>query len=213
MGGGDLTFLPAMWYNDYDYNQPVSPHPMRGGRAIRRSKMLKLWSVEEIRNMIGAEAPIEGCMVVEVNLQLMQVAFTTEQPPAEWKYFEYEYDPRDTACIPLFVQPPVYGVFLGPVRGGIPLAILSQAKGANFGLASFRGGEHRFIFILRVHEAARAAFRDRCVRLGDRVIVAFPYDPKKVEWAKAHGGKFFPDLKAWVFPAECEEKVKEALLK
>jgi hypothetical protein len=200
-----------MWYNDYDYYKPVSPHPMRGGRA-RRMEMVtvKLFGIEQIREMMGSTEPIEGCVIVEVNLQLMQVAFTTEQPPAEWKYFEYEYDPRDTACIPLFMQTPVYGVFLGPVRGGIPLAILSTARGGNFGLASFRGGEHRFI--LRVHEAARAAFRDRCVRLGDRVIVAFPYDPNKVARAKALGGKFFADLKAWVFPAEREEEVKEVLL-
>jgi hypothetical protein len=50
------------------------------------------------------------------------------------------------------------------------------------------------------------------VRLGDRVVVAFPYDLKKVEWAKAHGGKFFGELKAWVFPVEREEEVKEVLL-
>jgi hypothetical protein len=123
-------------------------------------EMLKMWSLEEIRSMIGSESPIEGCIVMEVNLQLMQVAFTAEQPPAEWKYFEYEYDPHNTACIPLFAQNqfPVYGVFLGPVRGGIPLAILSTARGANFGVASFRGGEHRFNLL--VHESARAAFQN-----------------------------------------------------
>ena len=170
--------------------------------------MVRLFSVEDIRAMMGAAAPIEGCLIVEVNLQLMQVAFTTEQPPAEWKYFEYEYDPSDTACIPLFVQT-VYGVFLGPVRGGIPLAILSTAKGAKFGVASFRGGEHGFNLI--VHESARVAFQNRCVRLGDRLVVAFAYDPKKVEWAKANGGKFFPELKAWVFPAEKEAEVEVLL--
>jgi hypothetical protein len=42
--------------------------------------------------------------------------------------------------------------------------------------------------------------------------VNFPYDQRKVAWAKANGGRFFADLKAWVFPAECEEKVKEVLL-
>jgi hypothetical protein len=175
-------------------------------------EMLKMWSLEEIRSMIGSESPIEGCIVMEVNLQLMQVAFTAEQPPAEWKYFEYEYDPHNTACIPLFAQNqfPVYGVFLGPVRGGIPLAILSTARGANFGVASFRGGEHRFNLL--VHESARAAFQNRCVRLGDRVVVAFPYDPQKVARAKALGGKFFGELKAWVFPAERESDV-EVLLK
>jgi hypothetical protein len=200
-----------MWYNDYDYNQPVSPHPDRGRRGEEedRTVMVKLFSVEEIHNMMGATEPIEGCVIVEVNLQLTQVAFTTEQPPAEWKYFEYEYDPRDTACIPLFVHP-VYGVFLGPVRGGIPLAILSTARGAKFGVASFRGGENRFNLL--VHEAARAIFQNRCVRLGDRVVVAFPYDPNKVARAKALGGKFFADLKAWVFPAEREAEVKGALL-
>jgi hypothetical protein len=185
---------------------------MRGGRA-RRMEMLKLWSLEEIRSMMGSETPIEGCLIVEVNLQLMQVVFTTEQPPAEWKSFEYEYDPRDTACIPFFTQNqfPVYGVFLGAVRGGIPLAVLSPVRGAKFGVASFRGGEHRFNIL--IHEAAHAAFRNRCVRLGDRVVVSFPYDQQKVARAKSLGGKFFGELKAWVFPAEKEAEVEEVLLK
>ena len=172
--------------------------------------MLKLWSLEEIRSMIGAESPIDGCLIAEVNLQPMQVAFTTEQPSADMKFFEYggEYDPR--ACVPLFDLPqPVYGVFLGPVRGGVPLAIFSTARGASFGVASFRGGESRFNLL--VHEAAHAAFRNRCVRLGDRVVVNFPYNQQKVAWAKANGGRFFSELKAWVFPAEREEKVKEVL--
>jgi hypothetical protein len=170
----------------------------------------KLFSVEEIRSMMGSQEPIEGCMIVEVNLQPMQVAFTTEQPPAEWKSFQYtgEYDPR--GCLPLFNQRPVYGVFLGPVRGGIPLAILSPARGAKFGVASFRGGESRFNLL--VHEAAHAAFRNRCVRLGDRVVVSFPYDQQKVARAKSLGGKFFGELKAWVFPAEREQEVKEVLM-
>ena len=163
--------------------------------------------------MMGANEPIEGCLIVEVNLQLMQVAFTTERPSDdEWKWFEYEgeYDPR--ACIPLFAQSPVYGVFLGPVRGVTPLAILSPARFASFGVASFRGGEHKFNLIIN-DPAAIAFLREKgIVRLGDRVIVAFPYDPKKVEWAKAHGGRFFSDLKAWVFPAEREQQVKEVLL-
>jgi len=174
--------------------------------------MLRLFGLEEIRNMMGATEPIEGCLVVEVNLQPMQVAFTTEQPPAEWKSFQYtgEYDPR--ACIPLFTQTqrPVYGVFLGSVRGGVPLAILSTARFASFGVASFRGGESRFNLL--VHEAAHAAFRNRCVRLGDRVVVNFPYNQQKVAWAKANGGRFFSELKAWVFPAEHEEEVGEVLL-
>jgi hypothetical protein len=201
-----------MWYNndDYDdYYKPVSPH-RKGGRAEEET-MLRLFGLEEIRNMMGATEPIEGCLVVEVNLQPMQVAFTTERPSDdEWKWFEYEgeYDPR--ACLPLFNQRPVYGVFLGPVRGGNPLALLSPVRGASFGVASFRGGEHRFNLL--IHVAAHAAFRDRCVRLGDRLVVNFPYDQQKVAWAKANGGKFFGELKAWVFPAEREEKVKEALL-
>ena len=173
--------------------------------------MLKLWSLEEIRSMIGAESPIDGCLIAEVNLQPMQVAFTTEQPAEDMKYFQYEgeYDPR--ACIPLFDLPrPVYGVFLGPVRGGVPIAILSPARLASFGVASFRGGEHRFN--LFIHVAAHAAFRDRCVRLGDRLVVNFPYDPNRVARAKSLGGRFFSELKAWVFPAEREEEVKEALL-
>jgi hypothetical protein len=197
-----------MWYNN-NYYKPVSPH-RKGGRA-RRMEMLKLWSLEEIRSMIGAESPIDGCLIAEVNLQPMQVAFTTEQPSDDMKFFEYggEYDPR--ACVPLFDLPqPVYGVFLGPVRGGIPLAILSPARGASFGVASFRGDQHRFNLL--IHVAAHAAFRDRCVRLGDRLVVNFPYDQQKVAWSKAHGGKFFGELKAWVFPAEREEEVKEALL-
>ena len=174
--------------------------------------MLKLWSLEEIRSMVGANEPIEGCLIVEANLQLMQVAFTTERPSDdEWKWFEYEgeYDPR--ACLPLFNQRPVYGVFLGPVRVGNPLALLSPVRGASFGVASFRGGEHRFNLL--IHVAAHAAFRDRCARLGDRLVVNFPYDQQKVAWSKAHGGKFFGELKAWVFPAEREEEVGEVLLK
>ena len=175
--------------------------------------MVKLFSIEEIRGMMGSVEPVEGCMVVEVNLQPMQVGFTTEQPAEDMKYFQYEgeYDPR--ACIPLFDLPqPVYGVFLGPVRGGIPLAILSPAKCASFGVASFRGGEHRFNLVIN-DPVATNFFREKgIVRLGDRIVAAFPYDPRKVEWAKAHGGKFFSELKAWVFPAECEEKVKEVLL-
>ena len=206
-----MTFPSAMWYNDYDYNPARKSSPDEG-RQGEEEEMLKLWSLEEIRSMMGANEPIEGCLIVEVNLQLMQVAFTTERPSDdEWKWFEYEgeYDPR--ACLPLFNQRPVYGVFLGPVRVGNPLALLSPVRGASFGVASFRGDEHRFNLL--IHVAAHAAFRDRCARLGDRLVVNFPYDPKKVEWAKAHGGKFFGELKAWVFPAEREEEVGEVLLK
>jgi len=175
--------------------------------------MVRLFSIEEIRSMIGAESPIDGCLIAEVNLQPMQVAFTTERPSDdEWKWFEYEgeYDPR--ACLPLFNQRPVYGVFLGPVRGGIPLTILSPAKCASFGVASFRGGEHRFNLIIN-DPVATNFFREKgIVRLGDRLVVAFAYDPQKVARAKALGGRFFSELKAWVFPAECEEKVKEVLV-
>jgi hypothetical protein len=205
-----------MWYNndDYDdYYKPVSPH-RKGGRA-RRMEMLKLWSLEEIRSMIGAESPIDGCLIAEVNLQPMQVAFTTEQPAEDMKYFQYEYDPHDTACIPLFAQNqfPVYGVFLGPVRGGIPLAILSPVRGASFGVASFRGGEHRFNLVINDPVATNFFRENGIVRLGDRVVVAFAYDQRKVAWAKANGGRFFADLKAWVFPAEKAAEVEEVLLK
>ena len=177
--------------------------------------MLRLFGLEEIRSMMGANEPIEGCLIVEVNLQPMQVAFTTEQPPAEWKSFQYtgEYDPR--ACIPLFTQTqrPVYGVFLGPVRGGIPLAVLSPAKLASFGVASFRGGEHKFNLIIN-DPAAIAFLREKgIVRLGDLVVAAFPYDQRKVAWAKANGGRFFAELKAWAFPAEKATEVEEVLLK
>ncbi len=175
--------------------------------------MLKLFGLDEIRSMMGSAEPIDGCLIVEVNLQPMQVAFTTEQPPADWKYFEYEYDPRDTACLPLFEQRPVYGVFLGPVQGGIPIAILSPVRGAKFGVASFRDGAHKFNLIIN-DSAAISLFREKgIVRLGDRVVVAFPYDPNRVARAKALGGRFFGELKAWVFPAEKETEVKEALLK
>jgi len=173
--------------------------------------MVKLFSLDEIREMLGSVEPREGCMVIEVNMQPMQVAFTTEQPPAEWKWFEYEgqYDPR--ACIPLFDSKPVYGVFLGPVRGVNPMAMLSPARLASFGVASFRGGEHRFNIV--INAAAHTAFRDRCVRLGNRIVVGFAYDPQKVAWAKSHGGRFFSELKAWVFPAQKEKEVEEVLLK
>jgi hypothetical protein len=184
----------------------------RGGRAEEET-MLKLFELEDIKQMMGSVEPVEGCMVIEVNLQPMQVAFTTEQPPAEWKWFEYEgeYDPR--ACIPLFDSKPVYGVFLGPVQGGIPLAILSTARCASFGVASFRGGEHKFNLVMN-DPAAMTFFHEKgIVRLGDRVVVAFTYDPQKVAKAKALGGRFFADLRAWVFPAEREEEVKGVLLK
>jgi len=175
--------------------------------------MLKLFELKDIKRMMGSVEPREGCMVIEVNMQPMQVAFTTEQPPAEWKYFEYGYEPRDTACIPLFASQPVYGVFLGTVRGVTPIAILSPVRGAKFGVASFRDGEHKFNLIIN-DPAATTFFREKgIVRLGDRVIAAFAYDPAKVAWAKANGGKFFGELKAWVFPAEREEQVKEVLLK
>ena len=162
--------------------------------------------------MIGSETPIEGCLILEVNLQPMQVAFTTEHPSDDMKFFEYggEYDPR--ACLPLFNQRPVYGVFLGPVRVGNPLALLSPVRGASFGVASFRGGEHRFNLVIN-DPVATNFFREKgIVRLGDRLVVAFPYDPKRVEWAKSNGGRFFSELKAWVFPADREQQVKEVLL-
>ncbi len=175
--------------------------------------MVRLFSIEEIRDMMGTNEPVDGCLIVEVDLQPMQVAFTAEQPAEDMKYFQYEYDPHDTACIPLFTQNqfPIYGVFLGPVQGGIPIAILSPVRGAKFGVASFRGGESRFNLL--IHEAAHAAFRNRIVRLGDRVAVAFPYDPNRVARAKALGGRFFGELRAWVFAAEKETEVKETLLK
>jgi len=176
--------------------------------------MLKLFGLEDISQMMGANEPINGCLIVEVNLQQMQVAFTTEPPAEDMKYFQYEgeYDP--CACIPLFDLPqPVYGVFLGPVRGGIPLAILSSAKLASFGVASFRGGEHKFNLVINDPVAVKLFREKGIVRLGDRVVAAFAYDPQKVAKAKALGGRFFSELKAWVFPAEREEEVKEVLLK
>jgi hypothetical protein len=192
------------------------PSPARGGRAIRRRKMLKLFGLEEIRKIRDSVQPIKGCLLVTVNRELMQVAFTTERPPDHeglWKHFEYEYDPRDTACIPLFVQTPVYGVFLlGFVRWGLPLAILSPERDTNFGVASFRGGQYKAY--LRAHKLAASTIfeKNRLTRLGNQLVVAFPDDSNKVEWAEAHGGKFFPDLKVWVFPAEVEG-IKEVLLK
>jgi hypothetical protein len=165
--------------------------------------MVRLFGLDDVRKMMGATEPIEGCVIVEVNLQPMQVAFVNERPSDDWKWFEYEYEPQNPACVPLFSQLPVYGVFLGPVRGGIPLAVLSPVRGASFGAASFRGGEHRFNLI--VHPAAQAVFQNRRVRLGDSILVHFPYDPQKVEWARKHGGKFFRELKVWVFPAEMEQ--------
>ena len=166
--------------------------------------MVRLFGLDEVRKIMGGTQPVEGCVIVDVNMQPMQVAFTNERPPDDWKWFEYEYEPQNRACVPLFAQNqlPVYGVFLGPVRGGIPLAMLSPVRGASFGVASFRGGAHRFNLI--VHDAAHLAFRDRCVRLGDSILVHFPYDPQKIEWAKKHGGKFFSELKVWMFPAEME---------
>ena len=93
-----------------------------------------------------------------------------------------------------------------------PRRTLLSGLGMAVGVASFRDGEHKFNLIIN-DPAATALFREKgIVRLGDRVVVAFAYDSAKVAWAKANGGKFFGELRAWVFPAEREQQVKEVLL-
>jgi hypothetical protein len=178
---------------------------------------VKLFGINEIRDMMGTTMPIEGCMIVQFGLKRKQIAFTNERPnDAQWLWFEYETEPRD--CLPLFEQRPVYGVLLGDVEGPVheatPIAELSPTRYVQFGVACFtRDGEERRLYIRIDDRAYYVLNRDSIMKLGDRVIVHFPYNPQKVETAKALGGKFFPYLKAWVFPAEREEKVKEALLR
>jgi hypothetical protein len=176
---------------------------------------VKLFGIEQIRNMMGATEPIEGCMIVQVRLKRKQIAFTNERPDDDVQWFEYETEPRD--CLSLFEQKPVYGVLLGDVEGSahdvVPIAMLAQTRYVHFGVACFRrDGEERRLFLNIDDRAYYVLKRDSLMKLGDRIIVQFAHDLKKVEWAKAHGGKFFGLLKAWVFPADVEG-IEEVLLK
>jgi len=179
---------------------------------------VKLFSIDEIRQMMGTTKPIEGCMIAQFHLQRKQIAFTNEkpdQPDSEWLWFEYETEPRD--CLPLFEQGPVYGVLIGDVEGSVyeatPIARLSTVKHVHFGAARFvRNGEERRFFLNIDDRAYYILKRDTIMKLGDFVIVHFPYDPKRVEWAKTNGGRFFSYLKVWVFPAEKAKEVEEVLL-
>ena len=55
-GAWDLTFLSGMWYNDDDYNKPVSPHP-HGEAGRQEETMLKLFELEDIKRMMGSVEP------------------------------------------------------------------------------------------------------------------------------------------------------------
>jgi hypothetical protein len=206
-----------MWYNNDDY-KPVSPH--RKGGGARRRHMIKLFSIEEIRSMMGSTEPIEGCMIVKTDAgwKRKQIAFTNEQPDdAQWLWFEYQTDPHSRYCIPIFHQP-TYGVILGDVEGSvydtIPIAKLTGARRINWGVACFRrDGEERRLFLNVDLDGVYYILmkRNPVMKLGDCIIVHFPYDQQRVERAKALGGKFFAELKAWVFPADLQKEA-EALL-
>jgi len=178
---------------------------------------VELFGIDEIREMMGATEPIEGCMIARFGLKRKQIAFTSDRPDAQWLWFEYEIEPRPRDCLPLFEQTPVYGVLLGDVEGSvyetIPIAELSPTRYVQFGVARFmRDGEERRIYI-RIDDGAYYILnRDSIMRLGNRILVHFPYNPQKVAMAKSLGGKFFRYLEAWVFPAEREEEVKKKLL-
>jgi len=178
---------------------------------------VRLFGTDEIREMVGTTKPIDGCMIARFGLKRKQIAFTTERPDAEWLWFEYEIEPRPRDCLPLFEQTPVYGVLLGDVESSVyeatPIAKLSPTRYVQFGVARFmRDGVERRLYI-RIDDGAYYALnRDSIMRLGERILIHFPYDPQKVGMAKSLGGKFFRYLEAWVFPAEREEEVKKMLL-
>jgi hypothetical protein len=83
---------------------------------MEMTTLVRLFRLDEIREMMGATEPIEGCMIVMLGTQRKQIAFSNEQPPddAQWQWFEYETEPHD--CLPIFDQKPVYGVLIGDVE-------------------------------------------------------------------------------------------------
>jgi len=171
-----------------------------------------LFGIDEIREMMGATMPIEGCMIVARGTKRGQIAFTNERPPEEWQWFEYETDKRRD-CLPIFTSDkhPIYGVLVtndlwGSVYDGLPIAKLSDNRYVYWGIAVFKSdGEERRLYLNIDDRAYTVLKRDSIMKVGDRLLVHFPYNPQKVAMAKSLGGKFFPYLKSWVFPAEMEK--------
>jgi len=172
---------------------------------------VELFGIDQIREMMGATEPVAGCMIVARGTKRGQIAFTNERPPEEWQWFEYETDNRRD-CLPIFTSDyPVYGVLVtnelwGSVYDGLPVAKLSDTRYVYWGIAVIKsdGGERRLY--LNIDDRAYTVLkRDSIMKVGDRLLVHFPYNPEKVAMAKALGGKFFPYLKSWVFPAEMEK--------
>jgi len=172
---------------------------------------VELFGIDEIREMIGATEPIEGCMIVARGAKRGQIAFTNERPPEEWQWFEYETD-KGRDCLPIFTsEKPIYGVLVtdelwGSVYDGLPVAKLSEMRYVYWGIAVFKSdGKERRLYLNIDDRAYSVLKRDSIMKLGDRLLVHFPYNPEKVAMAKALGGRFFPYLKSWVFPAEMGE--------
>jgi len=172
-----------------------------------------LFGIDEIRQMMGATKPIEGCMIVARGTKRGQIAFTNERPPDEWQWFEYETDKRRD-CLPIFTSdkhPRIYGVLVtndlwGSVYDGLPIAKLSDNRYVYWGIAVFKSdGEERRLYLNIDDRAYTVLKRDSIMKVGDRLLVHFPYNPQKVAMAKSLGGKFFRYLEAWVFPAEMEK--------
>ncbi len=169
-----------------------------------------LFGIDEIREMMGSVEPIDGCMIVARGTKRGQIAFTNERPPEEWQWFEYEADKRRD-CLPIFTSEKIYGVLVsdelwGSVYDALPIAKLLDIRYAYWGIAVFKSdGEERRLYLNIDDRAYSVLKRDSIMKVGDRLLVHFPYNPEKVALAKSLGGKFFPYLKAWVFPAEMEE--------
>jgi hypothetical protein len=51
--------------------------------------------------------------------------------------------------------------------------------------------------------------RGRILASGDTIVTITPYDKDFVREAKSMGGRWYPPLKAWVFPAEKANTVRE----
>jgi hypothetical protein len=172
---------------------------------------VELFGIDEIREMMGTTKPIDGCMIVARGPKRGQIAFTNERPPEEWQWFEYETDKRRD-CLPIFTSDaPVYGVIVTNelwVSGydALPIAKLSDWRYVYWGIAVIKSdGEERRLYLNIDDRAYTVLKRDSIMKVGDRLLVHFPYNPEKVATAKALGGRFFPYLKSWVFPAEMGE--------
>jgi hypothetical protein len=179
----------------------------------RRMEMVtvELFGIDEIREMMGSTEPIEGCMIFARGAKRGQIAFTNERPPEEWLWFEYETDNRRD-CFPIFTsEKPIYGVLVsdelwGSVYDGLPIAKLSEQRYVYWGIAVFKSNGVDRVFYINIDDRAYSVLkRDSIMKLGDRLLVHFPYNPQKIAIAKSLGGWFFRYLESWVFPADMGE--------